>query len=155
MSPRQNPVPGLSLPGTQEAASNVRNNNTMLRWAKKISPRMLAVDQPLYYPTTATIPNSKPPTPPTDAYLEQDGWQSVSFGSGTGILTLPKAFPNGILSAQLTVIQQTTLLFVFLVLPWTGTLQEAILAGYSFTGGAFVALTSPPNIAISYRFLGW
>jgi hypothetical protein len=86
-------IPGLILPAPNDQTRTADNFNVLQRWAKSVSPRMLAVGDP--------IVGTNPPQPPSDAYVAIRGVFSVHFTGGLGTLTLPLAFPNGWLSLAL------------------------------------------------------
>jgi hypothetical protein len=134
----RNPVPGLVMPSPHNTERQSENNHAVRNWSKSVSPRMLAVDTPLYAPTAA-------PTPPSDAYLMQGGYQTVAFTAGAGTLTLPKGFPNGVLS-------------------FSGNSFSNIIIGLD----GFPSLTTIPlyayqsfvtgytgNVDVSYHVVGW
>jgi hypothetical protein len=99
----QNPIPGLSaLIGPNSTADSPGNMNALLRWAKTISPRILAADATAGESSNAALycpAGTAPPSCPSDAYLLIAGDQAVTFSAGAGLITLPQSFPNGILSA--------------------------------------------------------
>jgi hypothetical protein len=94
VSGTRQPVPALLLLSPHDDSRTGDNFDSLARWSKTVGPRMLAIGSPIF--------GSNPPPTPSDAWLFQRGLVSITFSSGLGTLTLPKAFPNGWLSLQVT-----------------------------------------------------
>jgi hypothetical protein len=137
----RNPIPALILtavhgPQVQDPAVASALQDVELH-AKTVSPRIWTIGTPIY------APNGPPPKPPSDAFVEQPGTQSVSFTGGLGLLTLPNPFPNGWLSLQLT---SQNSFFLNYILSGTLTLGTiSIVESTSVTA----------SLGVDYRAIGW
>ncbi len=141
-----NPVPGLILTQPQTQAGNVQNNNSIIRYTKTISPRFYAVDTAMF-----SANSTPPPTPPTDAYIQIAGVQAVVFTSGSGTLTFPQTFPNGVLEAQVSAMYQFDPILASVTYPYAGGLGTLSLNGYDLSTASGAAGT----VYIAYDAIGW
>lgn len=135
-------IPALAVDTSTDAPSD-QNARRLSTWSKGISPRMYAVDAPMH--GTLPIPNT-----PSDAYLMIAGEQAVAFSAGSGLLTFPRPFPNGLLSISLTTPLNRAAPVAFGPL-YAGTYTAASVQLY------YAEATGPltGTIAVIYQAIGW
>jgi hypothetical protein len=135
------PIPGLVIPDVNDGSTQ-QAMQTIQRWAKTVSPRMMTAVEPL----VGLQP--QPIVGPSAAFLIQAGVQVVTFISGAGALSfIPPAidggqpFPNGVLVVELT--PMTT--GVSLSISSAGSTTSAVnLAATDLTGAP---ITGPQSVA--------
>lgn len=135
----QNPVPGLILPvpnNVQDPKQNI-NNQAVIRWAKTVSPRMLAID------TLLQTGGASPIKAPNDAFLMITGAPTIRFEGGGATLNFPEPFPNAIVSFQITSVEVPYIWSIAV-----GGAPNAVFLGALEPGGG-----APSGIDVTFSYL--
>lgn len=135
----RNPIPALALTGKNKPERQGDTNQAIELWAHTVSPRIYAVDTPIVGTISGKL------IPPSDAFLLIAGLQAVVFSAGLGTLTLPKPFPNGWLSLELTNANTNWLGFVV-----AGATLDAISVTCENAAGSVTGTQT-----VSYEAIGW